>query len=95
MILLEYEAKQILKQSSIPVPEGYLVTDDTDLMSPIVLKSQVPIGGRGKLGGIKIVDEEKDLQQTLSDLRQLEIKGYLPTTILAEEKLAIAKDTLI
>ena len=93
MNLLEYEAKAILKRHGIPTPDGSIVSNqDRSLATPIVLKSQVPIGGRGKLGGIRIVDEQKELQQTLSDLRKLEIKGYLPTTILAEEKLAIAKE---
>lgn len=92
MILLEYEAKQILKTSSIPVPQGSVVTDITSVTFPVVLKSQVPAGGRGKLGGIKIVDRSEDIQPILTDLRQLEIKGYLPATILAEEKLAIIKE---
>lgn len=92
MILLEYEAKQILKKSSIPVPQGSLVTDDTLPTLPVVLKSQVPTGGRGKLGGIKAIDTIDSLQSTITILHQHEIKGYIPSVILAEEKLAIAKE---
>jgi succinyl-CoA synthetase beta subunit len=93
--LLEYEAKELLKKASINVPSSTLVSADTPLSAislPVVLKSQVPVGGRGKAGGIKVIDNEPDLQTTIDALFALPIKGHLPTTLLAEEKIDIAHE---
>ena len=89
MKLLEYEAKHILASAHIPIPKASLVCDVTKLELPVVLKSQVPIGGRGKAGGIIIVDSQDQLQPTINTLLALEIKGFTPKTLLAEEKLSI------
>jgi len=93
MKLLEYEAKAILSQSGIPVPTSTLirsVSDDVTL--PTVLKSQVPIGGRGKAGGIKIVESKSELTEAIKQLLSLDIKGFTPGSLLAEEKLSIKKE---
>ncbi len=94
MNLLEYEAKAILKSSQISVPIGIIVTKAIFNTStfPAVLKSQVPTGGRGKAGGILIVDTQEKLEEAAKKLFNLEIKGYLPQILLAEEKLAIARE---
>ena len=92
MKLLEYEAKQILASAHIPIPKASLVSDITKLELPVVLKSQVPTGGRGKAGGIIIVDSQDQLQPTINTLLALEIKGFTPKTLLAEEKLSIKKE---
>lgn len=94
MNLLEHESKQLLTASQIPVPLGRIITkgqaQEVDL--PVVLKSQVPTGGRGKAGGIIIVDTPEKLKEATEKLFNLEIKGYLPQVLLAEEKLSIARE---
>lgn len=93
MNLLEYEAKNMLKKYSIPTPEGEVISDaKTALTTPIVLKSQVPTGGRGKLGGIKIVNNEREVRKTIVELLEKEIAGFKPSTLLAEEKLSIKQE---
>jgi len=93
MKLLEYEAKTLLSRSGILTPTSVLITDDTPpLAFPLVLKSQVPTGGRGKAGGILVVDEQIHLQPAIDALLQLDIKGLTPKTLLAEEKLSITKE---
>lgn len=94
MKLLEYEAKSIITSSNIPIPKGTLVSHDSNEAAnlPLVLKSQVPIGGRGKAGGIIIVDTPGALKPAVEKLLNLEIKGFIPKTILAEEKLNIKKE---
>lgn len=94
MNLLEHEAKTILESSRIPVPARTLITQTSKAVDtfPVVLKSQVPTGGRGKAGGIKIVDTAEQLEPTIDHLLSLEIKGFTPTTLLAEEKLAIHRE---
>lgn len=94
MKLLEYEAKTLLQIAGIATPHSAIITTKRTpkLMFPVVLKSQVPIGGRGKAGGIKIIDNESELQKTIDMLFALPIKGFTPSTLLAEEKIAIAHE---
>jgi succinyl-CoA synthetase beta subunit len=94
MRLLEYEAKAILANHGLPIPASRLVspTNTPTLQFPVVLKSQVPIGGRGKAGGIKVVKTETDLPDTVRTLFGLDIRGYRPNTLLAEELLEIDKE---
>ena len=94
MNLLEYEAKNILSASSIPVPQSELINrvDHSSIRLPVVLKSQVPVGGRGKLGGIRIVEQEGDVNDVINSLLHLPIKDHTPSTLLAEEKLDIDRE---
>lgn len=94
MNLLEYEAKNILSTSGIPVPQSKLIShvDQSLIQPPVVLKSQVPVGGRGKLGGIRIVKQEGDVNDVINSLLHLPIKGYTPSTLLAEEELEIDRE---
>ena len=94
MKLLEYEAKQILADSNIAIPTSSLImkTNPTLPATPTVLKSQVPTGGRGKAGGIRVIESADELQPNIDDLFNLSIKGFTPTTLLAEEKLNIKQE---
>ena len=94
MNLLEHESKQLLKSAQIPVPIGQLLIKSStpEVTLPVVLKSQVPTGGRGKAGGILIVSTPEEFEQATEKLFNLEIKGYTPQVLLAEEKLAIKRE---
>lgn len=93
MILLEYEAKDILKKHGIPTPYGVIIKEASDALDvPCVLKSQVPTGGRGKIGGIRVIEAPDELPAAVQSLLSLDIKGYIPSTILAEEKLEINRE---
>ena len=97
MKLLEHESKHLLAFSSVPIPVSLLVTKTDQVLPsvPIVLKSQVPTGGRGKAGGIIVVEDINNLYPTIQALFNLEIKGFIPQTLLAEAKLDIAKELYI
>lgn len=94
MKLLEHEAKQLLNQAGISIPSAVLVTktDLPELAVPVVLKSQVQTGGRGKLGGVVIVDSKEELTSMVNALFTREIKGFLPKIILAEERIDIQRE---
>jgi succinyl-CoA synthetase beta subunit len=93
MKLLEYEAKKILRTDGLSVPASSLVRSVKDIPSfPIVLKSQVPVGGRRKLGGIRIIESEKQFSKNVDELFSLDIKGFKPQILLAEEKLDITAE---
>ena len=93
MRLLEYEAKAILKRFDIPVPGGTVArADDTLPAVPIVVKSQVPVGGRGKAGGIQIVTDTSELAGTVDRVLNHEIKGHTPNAVLCEELIDIQNE---
>lgn len=93
MNILEYEAKEILGQFRVPIPLSTVISrDDETPATPIVLKSQVHTGGRGKAGGIRVVKPGDDIATAVRELFDLEIKGETPSVLLAEEFLDIAQE---
>ncbi len=97
MKLLEYEAKAILKVAGIATPESWVVraSDDTAPNLPVVLKSQVPTGGRGKAGGIVVVENKDEYGGVVKRLFSLSIKGFTPHVLLAEQRLEIDRELYI
>lgn len=91
MRLLEYESKEILKKYGIPVPAGQEVSRSKDLQmeGPVVLKAQIPIGGRGKAGGIIEAERREEAISGIEHLLSTDVRGYRPKKILAEEKIAV------
>ena len=91
MNLLEHHAKALLAEHGLPVPHSWLVrpggSAPEGIIYPVVAKSQVPVGGRGKAGGIVSVDTSDELPQVLERIFSLEIKGHRPSAVLLEEKL--------
>lgn len=94
MRLLEYEAKNLLSASGVPIPRGkiFIANKLQTIAAPIVLKSQVPIGGRGKLGGVQIVRQQSDIESVARKMFTLKIKGFLPSKLLAEEILDVSRE---
>lgn len=93
MNLLEFEAKVIISKFNITTPRGTVLRiNDTLPSTPIVLKSQVHAGGRGKAGGIRIVNDSTSMKSVVRELFTLDIGGEIPRAILAEEVLDIAHE---
>lgn len=99
MRLYEFEGKELFRKFKIPLSESRLAKTPDDAMiaarqlnGPVVLKSQVLIGGRGKAGGIKIADTPEQARKLATDLFKLKIKGYPVEQLLVEPKLAIKKE---
>ena len=76
MNIHEHQAKQLLKDYGATVPNGVFAISVKDLMEKVkilntkkyVLKAQIHAGGRGKAGGIKIVNGFKDLEKEAKNL---------------------------
>lgn len=92
MKLLEYEAKRILADGGILVPRFSIVKLSDTGNFPLILKSQVPTGGRGKAGGILIIETQAQLNSGIEKLMNLSIKGFQPRALLAEEKISVKKE---
>ena len=95
MKLYEFQGKEIFKEYGIPIQSGNLIYphDSLDHLSPpLVLKSQVLVGGRGKAGGIKLWDGSKDIKKMIEDLFRLKIKNEKVKAILALNKVDILRE---
>lgn len=99
MRLYEHEAKELFSKFKIPIPAGKVAKTaaEAKIMAremgmPVVLKSQVLTGGRGKAGGIKVVEQESQLDSTIDQLFGLTIKGYPVERLLLDPKLEIKQE---
>ena len=76
MNIHEHQAKQILKKYGVVVPEGVFAFTVDELIEKakslktqkFVLKAQIHAGGRGKAGGVKIVNNIKELTKASKEL---------------------------
>lgn len=91
MDLLEYQAKTLFRQMAIPVLPSQRIDFPDDLKRltipyPVVIKSQVRAGGRGKAGGIKFVENTIDAVAAAQSIFNLAIQDEYPQVLLAEAK---------
>jgi len=92
MRLYEFEGKQLFAEAKIPIPPGKVASSAeeavkaaSELGYPVVIKSQVLTGGRGKAGGIQFADNEKQLWEKAKALFKLKIKGFPVEKLLIEK----------
>jgi succinyl-CoA synthetase beta subunit len=94
MRLYEFEGKQLFAEAKIPTPQGKVVSSAdeaaqaaAEISFPVVLKSQVLTGGRGKAGGIQFAENEAEAKAKAEQLFKLTIKGFPVEKLLIEKKL--------
>lgn len=99
MKLLEYQGKEIFSSYGIKIPKSRLARNvyeaievAKDIGFPLVLKSQLIVGGRGKAGAILKCKTEEEIKQKFQELMIKEVKGELPKSILLEEMADIRKE---
>ena len=99
MNLFENEAKQEFSKFSIPVPRGATVIapNQTEqalaqLKPPYIVKAQVPVGGRGKAGGIMSASSTSKAREAVAKLFGTRIKTFPVTQVLIEERISIKKE---
>ena len=95
MKLYEYEAKEIFSQYGIPVPQGTVIEHPSEIDEcsyPVVLKAQVLVGGRGKAGGVKIAENEKEAQEIAEKMLSMKIKGIPVKKLLVYPAVNIQKE---
>jgi succinyl-CoA synthetase beta subunit len=99
MDLMEYKAKEIFGQYSIPKMKGFVFDDIdgikdnlNDLVFPLVVKAQVQVGGRGKAGGIKFAESTDSIQAVCKQIFGMNIKGHIVKKLLIEEKAVVGKE---
>ena len=76
MNIHEHQAKQILKKYGASVPKGVFALSVDELIQKakslktekFVLKAQIHAGGRGKAGGVKILNSIEELKVSAEDM---------------------------
>ncbi len=98
MKFLEYQVKERFKAAGIPVPDGRLARSAEDAvlaagaLGAIAVKAQVPVGGRGKAGGIKLARTPIEAKQAAEQILGMTIKGYPVREIWCETAQEITRE---
>ncbi len=93
----EYQAKEVFDAAGIPVPPGKVVTNPVDAYDlaveyakPVMVKSQVHVGGRGKAGGIKYAETPEAAKVLAQKIIGMDIKGLTVKKVL----VTVAEDII-
>ncbi len=99
MKLHEYQSKRIFAQYGVPIPDGDVATTAEEaqaiaerLGGPVVVKSQVLVGGRGKAGGIKLARTPDEAGPLAAQILALEIKGLPVRKVLVDQAADIRQE---
>jgi succinyl-CoA synthetase beta subunit len=99
MDLLEYQGKQLFARHGVPVPSGKpartvdeAVAAAEEIGYPCVIKAQVQIGGRGKLGGIKVAKDQTEAREHAEAILGMDIRGLTVHEVWVEGASEIASE---
>jgi len=115
MNLAEFQGKLFFKENGIPIPEGHVARSLKDVKKftrkmvkkgkRVILKPQLPVGGRGKAGLIERVEEpdekfniDKYTRNACNVARKhfgSEFRGYRVRIIYVEELLDISQEMYV
>ncbi len=107
MKIHEYQAKEILKSYGVPVPNGRVAETPEEARKvageiggkPIVVKAQIHAGGRGKGGGIQVVNSPEETEKAAREILGMTLithqtgpSGRLVRKVLVEEGADIKEE---
>lgn len=99
MKLHEYQSKRLFAEHGVPIPAGDVASSASEaravaeeLGGPVVVKSQVLVGGRGKAGGIKLAQNPDEAETYAREILGMEIKGLPVRTVLVDEAADIEEE---
>ena len=99
MQLLEFQAKELFREYGINLLDSKSSTNieegrkhAKELGYPFVIKIQVPVGGRGKAGGIQACHNDDEFELKYPQVMDLTIKGEKARAILLEKMADIKKE---
>jgi len=102
MKIHEYQAKQIFAAHGIPVPPGEIATTSSEafeiaerLNQPVMVKSQVLVGGRGKAGGVKYAENAEAAKVLATKILGMDIKGETVRKVLITEAVDILSESYV
>jgi succinyl-CoA synthetase beta subunit len=99
MKLLEYQSRELFRRYGLPVRNERCASTVEearrmvgDLAIPLVVKAQVPVGGRGKAGGVKLAKTHDEAVAAAEHILGLEIKGIPVRKVMMAEAVDIARE---
>ncbi len=106
MKIHEYQAKKLLAEYGVPVPNGRPADSPAEagriaaeLGVPVVVKAQIHAGGRGKGGGIKLVDTPQQAEEATGSIIGMTLvtpqtgpAGRRVKTVLVEEQVEAQRE---
>jgi succinyl-CoA synthetase beta subunit len=102
MKLHEYQAKEVFADAGIPTPASTLartvdeaVAAADDIGYPVAIKAQVQVGGRGKAGGIELVDDTDEARAAADRILGMELKGYHVDRVLVEDAVDFVNELYV
>jgi succinyl-CoA synthetase beta subunit len=110
MNIHEYQAKAILREFGVPVPDGHVCYNGASAREwakrlsdgPWVVKAQIHAGGRGKGGGVKLARTADEVRNTARDMlgmilrtHQTGPEGKVVTRVLVENGCNIGKELYV
>jgi succinyl-CoA synthetase beta subunit len=110
MKIHEYQAKALFAAYGIPTPRGKVVKTSQEAFKaaeeigtlPVVLKAQIHAGGRGKGGGIRVIQKITEVETAASELLERPLvtpqtgpEGKPVSVILVEEALDVKKELYV
>jgi succinyl-CoA synthetase beta subunit len=97
--LHEYQSKRIFAKYGVPIPSGDVAATPTEarqvaqrLGGPVVVKSQVLVGGRGKAGGIKVAKDSDEAEALADQILGMTIKGLTVDKVLIDQAADIREE---
>ena len=91
MKLHEYQSKRVFAQYGVPIPDGEVASTPAEARAiaekigkPVVIKSQVLVGGRGKAGGIKLARTPEEADEVAGQILGMDIKGLTVEKVLVD-----------
>ena len=107
MKIHEYQAKELFRQYSVPVPEGKVVFSVEEAKEaakdlggfPVMVKAQIHAGGRGKGGGVKLASSMEEVETVAGEILGMTLvthqtgpEGRLVKKLLIEAGQKIEKE---
>jgi succinyl-CoA synthetase beta subunit len=99
--LHEYQARALLRDAGIPVPDGDVASTPAEaeaiarrLGRRVVIKAQVHAGGRGKAGGVKLAAPE-EAARVAAGILGMTIKGLVVRQVLVAPAVEIASESYV
>jgi len=102
MRLHEYQAKEVFAEAGIPVPDAELartvdeaVAAADDIGYPVAIKAQVHVGGRGKAGGIELVENDEEVREAADRILGMDLKGFTVDRVLVEDAVDFVNELYV
>ena len=96
MNIPEHVAKALLEDAGVPVPAGVVADSPQGAaraaarLGPVMVKAHVPVGGRGKSGGVKPARNPAEARNIAAELLGIRLGRHRVGEVLVEERVEVA-----